>query len=226
MSLQKKFSFEDKYEVIQNEIWKRNSKWKLKAVPSISFEDISQILLIHINIKWEQWNQDFALEPWLNRLITNQIRNLIRNNYSNFSRPCLSCAANQGATLCSIYGEQCTRCPLFRKWSLNKKNAHDTKLPVSIENHSQEIFSMPTDGFDIERSANILHLKMKKVLKPIEWKVYQLLYVDFKEDAEVAKIMGYKSSEEGRKPGYKQIKNLKKKIVERAKRILAEEGVE
>jgi hypothetical protein len=30
------------------------------------------------------WDQTKPLEPWVSRIITNQIRNLIRNNYTNY----------------------------------------------------------------------------------------------------------------------------------------------
>jgi hypothetical protein len=41
-----------------------------------------------------------------------------------------------------------------------KKSAHDTKLPVSLENHTQEVFSLSSDSIDIERTAENLHVKM------------------------------------------------------------------
>jgi len=36
----------------------------------------------------------------------------------------------------------------------------------------------------------------------------------------VAKEMGYVTSEKNRKPGYKQIKNIKKSIIKKAKKIM------
>jgi hypothetical protein len=36
----------------------------------------------------------------------------------------------------------------------------------------------------------------------------------------MAKIMGYKTSEADRKPGYKQIKNIKKSIIDKVKQEL------
>jgi vacuolar-type H+-ATPase subunit H len=40
------------------------------------------------------------------------------------------------------------------------------------------------------------------------------------EEEEVAKVMGYKTTEKGRKAGYKQLKNLKKIFKEKAINIL------
>jgi hypothetical protein len=61
---------------------------------------------------------------------------------------------------------------------------------------------------------------MKCILKPIEWRVYKYLYILDKPEAEVAKLMGYKTSEKNRSPGYKQIKNIKKSIIEKVKKAL------
>ncbi len=40
--------FEDMYEVINNVIKKRKSKWRLKAIAWFDFEDIEQIIKLHI----------------------------------------------------------------------------------------------------------------------------------------------------------------------------------
>ena len=61
---------------------------------------------------------------------------------------------------------------------------------------------------------------MEKILKPIEWKVYKLLYIEHKSDEDAAKLMGYRTSEKNRIPGYKQIKNIKKSIIEKVRKVL------
>jgi len=61
---------------------------------------------------------------------------------------------------------------------------------------------------------------MQEILKPIEWKVYKHLYMEYKSEEEVAKLMGYRTSEKNRIPGYKQIKNIKKSIIEKVKKVL------
>ena len=61
---------------------------------------------------------------------------------------------------------------------------------------------------------------MKEILKPSEWKVYEALYVENKSEEEVAKIMKYKTNEANRVPGYKQIKNIKKSIINKVKKVL------
>ena len=46
-----------------------------------------------------------------------------------------------------------------------------------------------------------------------EWKIYQALYIDDKSEEDAATLMGYKTNEKNRVPGYKQIKNVKKSII-------------
>lgn len=216
----KRSLFEERISEIDLEIHKRRHKWSLTAISWMDFSDVAQILRIHIYKKWHMYDEKMPLAPWINRIISNQIRNLIRNNYGNFSRPCLKCSAFEGENLCSIYGKQSTTCSLFAKWQKSKKNAYDTKLPVSLENHSQEVFNMKHDVFNIEATSQNLHSKMEKTLKPIEWKFYNLAYIAHKSEEEIAKIMGYKSSEKNRLAGYKQIRNLKKIIIQKAKKYI------
>jgi hypothetical protein len=40
------------------------------------------------------------------------------------------------------------------------------------------------------------------------------------DEEKVAKAMGYKTSEKNRSPGYKQLKNIKKSILKKAKSII------
>jgi len=218
--------YEDVISEINTEIQKRKGKWNLTILSWMDFDDVSQIIRIHIYKKWHLYDPTKPLGPWLNRIISNQIKNLIRNNYGNFSRPCLKCAAAEGEDLCTIYQRQCNDCPLYANWEKSKKRAHDTKLPVSLENHSQEVFSMSSDYVDVERSAVKLHKKMKKVLKPSEWAVYEKLYIKNMDEEKVAKIMGYKTSEKNRSPGYKQLKNIKKSIIKKAKALIYEGDVD
>ena len=213
--------FEDCIDAIDNEIRKRRSKWTLTILAWMDFDDVSQILRIHIFKKWHLYDPSKPLGPWLNRLISNQIKNLIRNNYGNFSRPCLKCAAAEGEDLCRIYGKQDSSCPLYKNWANTKKSAYNAKLPLALENHSQEVYDRFGQNVNIEDAAEKLHLKMQQVLKPIEWKVYKLLYIKHLDENETAKKMGYKTNEKNRSPGYKQIKNIKKSIIEKAKKILS-----
>ena len=79
--------FEESIDFINQEIKKRRNKWCLTSLNWIDFDDVSQIIRIHIYEKWHLYDKDKPLGPWLNRIISNQIKNLIRNNYGNYSRP-------------------------------------------------------------------------------------------------------------------------------------------
>ena len=67
------------------------------------------------------------------------------------------------------------------------------------------------NGVYIDYAVNIekLHLRMREKLTVVEYKVYNLLYIENKDEIETAKLMGYKTSEKNRSPGYKQIKKIK-----------------
>ena len=98
-------------------------------------------------------------------------------------------------------------------------------MAVTLENHGHEVGSMPDQYFDIGDAQDRLNLYMKKELSAKQYTVYDLLFIQHKEEEEVAKIMGYKTSEKGRKAGYKQIKNLKKVFKEKAQQILDKEDI-
>jgi len=228
----KHFTFEDKHKEIDIEIKKRRGKWFLDSLAWFDFSDVEQIIRAHIFKKWDQWDQSRALAPWINKIITNQMKNILRNNYSNFVRPCLSCPFNQSrcsdspginpGSLCGFTssGEQDSECPLYSKWERTKKSAYDIKMAVTIENHPTEIFSMQDTYVDINESIKKLSEELKKTLPPKQYKIYDMLYVQHMEEEEVAKIMGYKTTEKGRKAGYKQLKNLKKIFKDKAIQIL------
>ena len=222
----RKLKFEDHIEQIDAEIKKRKSKWNLTALAWMDFEDVSQILRIHIFKKWHLYDPQKPLNPWINRIISNQIKNLIRNNYGNYCRPCLKCAAAESGDLCYIYGKQSESCPLFANWMKTRKQAYDAKLPVSINDHEIEINAAEYSDIDIFALMEKLNEKMKEILKSSEWKIYKALYIDNMSEEDAATLMGYKTNEKNRVPGYKQIKNVKKSIIVKVKKIIASGEIE
>tara|TARA_R100001443_G_scaffold39035_1_gene52466 strand:- start:4132 stop:4812 length:681 start_codon:yes stop_codon:yes gene_type:complete len=222
MPRKKKLKFEDCIESIDTEISKRRSRWNLTALSWMDFDDVSQIIRIHIFKKWHLYDQSKSLAPWVNTLISNQIKNLIRNNYGNYCRPCLKCAAAESDSLCYIYGTQSSACPLFAQWERTKKAAYLTKLPTPLETVEHETEKLELKEFNFDSVLSMLNTQLKSKLKPNEWIVYKNLYLENKTEQEVAKILGYKTSEKNRSPGYKQIKNIKKSIIEKAKEIISE----
>lgn len=232
MKTKSKKTFEEMYAVIDELIKKRKQKWTLKAVAWLDFEDIQQIIRIHIHGKWHLWDQKRPIGPWANRIITNQLRNIIRNNYGSFAKPCVSCSFSRDlnaseANVESFCGftssrKQCSECPLYAKWEKTKKNAHDLKLPLSLENH-KNFYS----GIEYIKSANFekaeskLHSLMKQRLSDKHFFIYKMFFIDCLSDEEVASILKFKTTEKGRKAGYKQIQNLKKLFAAKAKEVVS-----
>ena len=98
-------------------------------------------------------------------------------------------------------------------------------MALALENHSHEVCSMPDQNFDILEAQDKLNQYMKKDLSAKQYQVYELLFVKHMDEEEVAKKMGYKTSEKGRKAGYKQIKNLKKIFKQKAQEILKTQDI-
>lgn len=215
-----KKEFENCIEIIDQEISKRKNKWTLTSISWMDFDDISQILKIHIFKKWHLYDQSKPLSPWLNRIISNQLKNLIRNNYSNYCKPCLKCAAAEPDSGCAIYGSQDGRCPLFKNWLAKKKSAYDVKMALPLENHQSEVRDVEISSSSIEMGIKKLNEKLKEILKPNEWIVYKGFYIDNETEIEIAKKLNFKTTEKNRTPGYKQIKNIQKSIITKARKIL------
>jgi RNA polymerase sigma factor (sigma-70 family) len=215
--------FEEKLPIIQNEIRKRKNKWTLSSLHDLDYDDVTQILLVHICKKIHLWDQTQKIEPWLNTLISNQIRNLIRNKYSNFSPPCvqLKCDSDLGEEGCLIYGSKCNKCPLYDRWEKSKKNAHDIKLPTSIENSYNEINNLQSNEIDYDRASDNLHAEIKKVLTISEWRIYECLYIKHLSEEETSQKLGLKPSKGmGTLIDHKRIRQVKKIIISKVNKIV------
>ena len=229
---EKQLSYSECSKQIDEELVKRRGNWFLHSIAWMDYDDVCQIIRAHIHKKWHLWDQKRALAPWINKIITNQIKNILRNNYSNFVKPCGKCPFNQnGGTdevgLCGFTktGVQDNTCPLYAKWEKTKKSAYDIKMALTIEHHAQEVYSQPADDISIDTAEAKLHVEMKEVLSERQYKIYKLLFMEHQEEEDVAKEMGYKTTEKGRKAGYKQIKNLKKLFRQKAEKILSTKDI-
>ena len=74
----KKLIFEECIEIIDAELQKRKNRWNLTSLAWMDYDDVSQIIRIHIHKKWNLYDQSKPLAPWLNRIISNQIKNIIK----------------------------------------------------------------------------------------------------------------------------------------------------
>ena len=222
----KNVSFEESLDIINQCINKRKYRWTLSALNYIDFDDVAQILRLHIWKKWHLYDQSRKLESWLTVIINNQMINLLRNLYGNFSRPCLKCEFNEGGDGCLKFGTQNTSCDLFKAWTFGKKTKHDIQLSLPIENHTQEVYDLKSNNIDVDRTALDIHVKMKAFLNDWEYKVYDLLFIQHKTEEEIGRLLQYKSTEAGRNPGYKQISNIRKKILVKIKEMLKNGDIE
>jgi DNA-directed RNA polymerase specialized sigma24 family protein len=229
----KVLSYADCASRIDEELIKRRGAWFLHSVTWMDYDDVCQIIRAHIHKKWDLWDQERSLAPWINKIITNQIKNILRNNYSSFVKPCVNCPFNQssgeeGASgLCGFTpsGTQDSECPIYAKWEKTKKAAYDIKMALTLEHHTHEVYSQPSDDVPIDAALEKLHVAMRQALNDRHYKIYSLLYIEHREEEDVAKEMGYKTSEKGRKAGYKQIKNLKKMFKAKAEKILSTQDI-
>ncbi len=212
-------TFESAYEEINRILESKRHKWTLRAIPSVDFSDVKQIILLHIWKKWGMYDSKQKLGPWVSRIVTRQMINLIRNIYSSYSRPCLKCAYNQGGDLCGEYGHQTNACPIYALWEQTKKRAFNVKLAVSTENHQQEISEMPDTSINTERAIQTIYEHMKTQLRPIELRVFEMIYIRHMDDDEVAKEMGYMAGENNRKPGYSRLSQIRRTIVNKVREI-------
>ena len=79
--------------------------------------------------------------------------------------------------------------------------------------------------YDIGGAVLSMHLRMRQFLNDRHYIIYKMLFIDHIEEETVAKVLGYKSNEKGRKAGYKQIKNLKNFYKRIAKKICNETDI-
>ena len=228
-----KVKYEDKSKEIDNEIRKRRPKWRLTALNWIDFDDVSQIMRAHLAKKWDQWDQSRPLLPWINKIITNQFKNILRNYYHSFVKPCEGCPLNNSMTgegadnSCTFTksGIQDETCPLYKKWSKSKKHACNIKIPISMEEVTGEVSSTFQFDRELDTNISIFHKQMKEELNERQFWIYSMLFIEEISEEEVALKLGYKTSEKGRKAGYKQIKNLKIKFKEIGERLIKKRDI-
>tara|TARA_R110000824_G_scaffold287050_1_gene475204 strand:- start:91 stop:525 length:435 start_codon:yes stop_codon:yes gene_type:complete len=143
----------------------------------------------------------------------------------------MKCPLNQSSFVedgqCSVTtdGKWGNECGIYAKWQKRKRHAWNIKVPAPLEYHDNEVINkVNIVNIDLERQVIKIHEKMEKKLSEKKFKIYKMLYIDFLEKEEVAREMGYKSTEKNRKAGYKHIKNMERGFIEMAKKML-EDGL-
>lgn len=222
-------SFEECYQDVYNIIESRRFKWHLDAIKGwCEWEDIRSHILAHVARKWHLYDQSKSLRTWVLVVSNHQIINQLRNLYMSHAKPCvaLKCPEYEGNDFCRKFGTCNCQCDLFCAWVKGKRTKHQIQLPLPIENHLNEAHDIQDKSIDIEKTSIHLHQKMKEILKPLEWFIYQALYINHKSEEEIAKMMKLKSNENGRIAGYARISQLKKIILEKAREVLQNGEIE
>ena len=224
-----KEAFEDKREDLDQLLLKYRPKWQLSALAWLDYDDVCQIIRLHIYNKWHLWDQSRPFKPWASMIISNQIKNLIRNNYTSFAKPCLRCQYNMGGTLCdwTKSGDQDRTCADFEKWKKKKERAYNIKLPLTLDDGvATQNTSSIKDQVDYKLSSGRLHELVMGQLSERHKAIYAMLYIDHKDETEVAKKFGFKGDSTKRKTiRYKQISNLKKKFYRIAIKIIEDNDI-
>jgi DNA-directed RNA polymerase specialized sigma24 family protein len=190
-------SFEDKLQEIEVALERKRKKWDLDALAYVDYDDIKQTIMSHIYKKWHLWDQTKPIEPWLSRVVSNQFKNLLRNYYGNYVRPCLKCKYNTGGDSCAMNnsGIQDNSCKEYKDWELKKKSAYDIKLAVTIENHTNEIGDKRDNSLDLELATKKLSNEIQKELTERQFIAFKMLFVQNRTEEEVAKFLGFKTNE-------------------------------
>tara|TARA_Y100001938_G_scaffold150340_1_gene240808 strand:+ start:484 stop:1164 length:681 start_codon:yes stop_codon:yes gene_type:complete len=224
-----KEAFEDKREDLDQLLLKYRPKWQLSALAWLDYDDVCQIIRLHIYNKWHLWDQSRPFKPWASMIISNQIKNLIRNNYTSFAKPCLRCQYNMGGTLCdwTKSGDQDRTCADFEKWKKKKERAYNIKLPLTLDDGvATQNTSSIKDQVDYKLSSERLHELVMGQLSERHKAIYAMLYIHHKDETEVAKKFGFKGDSTKRKTiRYKQISNLKKKFYRIAIKIMEDNDI-
>lgn len=216
-------------------IEKRRHMWRATSVKE--WEDVSSELLERIYRQFHRYDPNQPLDRWVNTVITNAIKNMIRDLIVKTSKPCVSatpyganCSYNLGCGKCSWTksGLQDSSCKFFAAWERKKKAKFSISTPLSIENHINESHSMPDELLSEERfetAKEIIDNNIQRRLTKEEYRIYILLYVKHLTLEEAAKKMGFKKTDDNDMKAYLRVRTASLKIKEVAGQLLSENGV-
>lgn len=236
----KKLPFDDVAEMIQRQISFHRSSW---TYSKLEWEDVAQMILIRVWKKYELFDPNKApLGGWVNTVIVNALKNILRDNLYKSARPCIQhggCAFDTGGDMCSQTpsGLQCEECPIFRKWKDKKEAQYNITASVSIENHSQEVNSLPEDFINIDEKKKELDKRILKRLNTrLDKNMYRMLFIkhltpqqvsDFLKNKEIERIKSIKGEtfQVSRAPGYQLVLKFQIRVKEIARDIVEHEDI-
>lgn len=219
--------FEEKLTEINEAIAIKRNLWQLSSISYMDYDDVAQILRLHIAAKIHSYDPSRPFGPWVSVIITHRIRNLIRDHYGKLAPPCADCPFNNGSNLCQFTksGFKDSSCEQYSAWANRKKTAYELKLAAPLEDHDGGDHS--PINFDVEKSVDKFHKAMEKILSKRTYEAYRYMYIDGLTDEETVKKMGFKETKEkGRLAGYRQLTNIKKEIRMRADALIKDFDLE
>ncbi len=224
-----KKKFEDISDELDTILRGKRGFWNLEAICHVSYDDICQIIRLHIHSKFNQWDQSLPFSGWAVEIVTNQIINLREQYYGKYAPPCRKCSEDLGSNLCAKTesGIKCSECPLFSKWEQKKEAAYRIVLAESAdksyydeEEGEGRIKIEAAQSPDYFLASARLHELVMRGLNERMKKVYRLLYIESRSDDYVAKELGFLTNEKGKRPGYRSIWGMKRTLIARAKEVM------
>jgi len=223
--------FQQHEQLINKEVDKRSTRWRLDALIYISWPDVRQMLLMHVARKIHLWNPEKSpLSHYLNRMLSNQIKNTLRNLYGSFQNPCIKCPHNLGGDRCSAFITQKNlACELFSHWEKNKRykqeiafaQSADANIPGEDNNNlKRELISRPCNFLDFDKKIPEFNNLLKQKLRPLEWKAYTLLFIEHLTDLQAARQLNYSTDGGKTSTGYKIIAKLKTAIYKKSQQVV------
>lgn len=204
--------FQEVYDIVREAVYKRRHKWTYQ-LSWMDFDDVASIIMEHLYRKWHLYDPKQPLLNWVNRVATNKIINLARDNYNTYLPPCASCVCNMGDDSCSIYEIQSEVCPVFKKWvDTKKRESYNINIPLSTENHQAELSDMSIDHLDYAALIPKLEVQAKKILTTREQAVFKLLFVEKNKEEEITKKLNYKTQH--------QLESVKESIYKKLKKFI------
>lgn len=224
-------NIEDHLDTINREIAKRRARWKLdETVLFMSYEDVSQKIRLHIFKKWPKYDGIRPVANWANSIITNQIKNMVRDVYGSAQCICIQCPHNIGGNRCDAFGTQKNlNCSDFSKWNQGKRYKHeisfasssDAPLPGDENNNlKRELVGRTCNFLDFDLKIPEFNSLLQTRLKPLDWKTYLLLFVENKTDIQTAKELGYNVDGGKDSRGVKAVAKIKTRIYAMAKEVV------
>lgn len=213
-------SFEGNIDQINKIIKSVVSKWNLQAIAYMDKQDVESIIRAHLYVKWNLYDKSRPLANWVSVSCSNQLKNLFRNKYYKFASPCLDCPKNLGSDQCELFGEISSRqCGIYNDWVKTKKDNHDVNLPVTAENHQNEINSMPADELNFDERIEDLKIKLQNVLIPVDYHFFINLTLQHRPEKDVLIELNFPN----KTAGLLALKLYKLHIIQTVKNILNEE---